>query len=519
MNTQSTTHPVIDRRSMLLLILLAIFVVPSSISGTAIALPVISVDTAAPLTSLQWVVNAFNLTFACLTLAWGALADGFGRRRCFLTGVVIYTAGSLVSALAPVPLILDVGRGVAGIGAAAVFSCGIALLSTNFEGDQRLRVFALFGTVAGLGVSFGPTIAGTFLDAFGWRSIFYLHAVLLFIVLLGRKAIPLEQARVAARFHFDVGGSALFILALFASMAAIVQSSQWGWGDVRIISMLVISALFFVVFWHVERRQRAPMLDLSLLANRAFVGYCLVTVAGSFGFVTLLTYFPTYTTSVLTMTATQAGLTMLMLTAPMLVCPMAAGKLVARGVSSFRVLMTSLLCLLAGVAGLAWLSAPDVHVVVLAAPLLLVGSGFGLAAGLVDGLALHTVPEQKSGMAAGLVNTFRLGSEAIAVSLYGSTLASVLGDRLQSRLLQVEGGAANVRRWINEVAAGNLDIQSSGTDLSADTFHRLLVQAYDGAFHQVLWLLFSVVLLLTVLIGLLIRTSRKAGTNLKVELN
>jgi MFS family permease len=513
MKNESTNH----RRALLVLILLAIFVVPSSISGTAIALPAIAIDTAAPLTSLQWVVNAFNLTFACLTLAWGALADGLGRKRCFLAGVVIYGVASLISALAPNALVLDAGRALAGVGAAAVFSCGIAILSTSFDGEQRLRVFALFGTVAGLGVSFGPTIAGTLLDSLGWRSIFYLHAAVLSVVLLGRKAIPADATRSGASARFDVGGSALFILALLASMAAIVQSSQWGWGDMRIVGLLGLSALLFAIFWYVERRHRAPMLDLSMLTNGPFVGYCLVTVAGSFGFVTLLTYFPTYTTAVLNMTATQAGLTMLLLTAPMLVCPMAAGKLVANGASSSLVLMVSLLCLLAGVAGLAWLSTPDVRIVSLAAPLLLVGAGFGLAAGLVDGLALHTVPEEKSGMAAGLVNTFRLGSEAIAVSLYGSTLASFLGDRLRVRLLELESDGDIVRRWINDVASGNLDLHASGTGLSVEAFNRFLVQGYDGAFHGVLWLLFGIVLVLTVVIGILIRPARKAHAKLNVE--
>ena len=398
---------------LLVLILLAIFVVPSSISGTAIALPAIAIDTQAQLTSLQWVVNAFNLTFACLTLAWGALADRLGRKTCFLAGVGIYCAASLISAAAPTPLVLVIGRALAGVGAAAVFSCGIALLSTSFDGAARLRVFALFGTVAGLGVSLGPTISGLLLDSAGWRSIFAAHAIVLVAVLAGSRAIPADRRGDDTPARFDFAGAALFIAALFVLMVGIVQSSQWGWTDRRIAGLTLAAAALFALFWRHERRHAAPMLDLSLLGNGPFVGYALITVAGSFGFVTLLTYFPTYATSVMSMTATGAGLTMLLLTAPMLVCPMAAGRLVAAGVPSSRVLLASLVCLLAGLAGLALASGPSVPVVQLGAPLLLIGAGYGLAAGLVDGLALQVIPGEKAGMGAGLLNTFRLGSEAI----------------------------------------------------------------------------------------------------------
>ncbi|MBT2775163.1 MFS transporter [Halomonas sp. ISL-60] len=501
----------ISRSNALLLpvILLAIFVVPSSISGTAIALPSIAIDTHAPLPSLHWVVNAFNLTFACLTLAWGALADSLGRKRCFLAGVAIYTLASLLSAIAPTTLVLDVGRALAGVGAAAVFSCGIALLSTNFEGAARVRVFALFGTVAGLGVSLGPTISGLLLDAFGWRSIFYAHAVILLLVLLSAKVVPQDGVVAGKVPNFDFGGAFLFSAALFVLMIGIVQGSQWGWDDWRVLALAATSLFIFVLFWSQERRHATPMLDLSLLNNGPFVGYSLITVAGSFGFVTLLTYFPSYLTSVSSMSATQAGLTMLLLTAPMLVCPIAAGKLVARGVSSTRVLIISLFCLLVGITWLALVSGPSVSLVFLTPALLLIGAGYGLAAGLVDGLALHVVPDQKAGMAAGLLNTFRLGSEAIAVSLYGAMLTTLLYGRLRPELSAFESDGATVQRWMNDVAAGNFDIRVP-VGRSGD-IHELLSYSYDSAFHSVLWMLFGIVIVLTVIIARLIRRANEKG--------
>ncbi|KZL17939.1 Multidrug resistance protein stp [Pseudovibrio axinellae] len=491
------------------LILLAIFVVPSSISGTAIALPAIARDTNADLTLLHWVVNAFNLTFACLTLVWGALSDQLGRKRCFLAGVVIYGVGSFISGMSPNIIVLDIGRALAGAGAAAVFSCGIALLSSNFEGNKRVKVFALFGTVAGLGVSLGPTLSGLLLDTLGWRVIFYTHLTLLSVILIWSKSIPRDEISAEGRLKFDYLGALFFAGALFSLILAIVQSSQWGWQDPGTAALVLLSAGLFVVFWQQEKRHPAPMLDLSLLTSRAFIGYSLITVAGSFGFVTLLTYFPTYVTSVLQMSATAAGLTMLLLTAPLLVFPNVAGRLLAGGVPASIVVMSSLGCLLVGVLSLAWISEPNLQFVYLVVPLLLIGAGFGLTAGMVDALALQVVPERKSGMAAGLLNTFRLGSEAIAVSLYGSVLATLLHDQLNAELSVLTGDAATLRGWVNDIAAGKLNTTIPISDaMSVERILQVTIHGYDGAFHGVLWLLVSVLLILAVVIGLLIRDAQ-----------
>ena len=196
---------------ILLTVLLAVFVVPSSISGTAIALEFIarsfgdfSQTTQIAQNSnqnqalLQWVVNSFNLCFATFTLIWGALADRFGTRKCLILGVFLYLIGSALSALSPNLITLDIARGIAGLGGASVFACGASILVKSFSEDKRAKVFALFGTTAGLGITLSPTISGLLIDAFAnasiagfaisiensWRSIFAFHFLVLFVVLL-----------------------------------------------------------------------------------------------------------------------------------------------------------------------------------------------------------------------------------------------------------------------------------------------------------------------------------------------
>jgi predicted MFS family arabinose efflux permease len=486
-------------------VLLAVFVVPMSISGTAVALPDIGADTHAGLAPLQWVVNAFNVAFACFTLVWGSVADIVGRVKAFAAGAAVYAVASLASAVATDVLWLDAARALAGIGGAAIFSCGAAIVATVFDGPARAKAFALFGTIAGVGVAIGPSLAGALVQGLGWRWVFAVHAVALLLVLLAvpaiAKAMPADGGSGAS---IDVPGSALFVVAMVLLTTAIVQGSQWGWGSAGVLGLFAGAVCVLAVFAAVENRREHPMLDLSVLRNRRFVGLCLVPVAASFGFVTMLTYLPSYLTAVTGRDTGAAGLIMLLLTAPVLICPMLAAKLVTRGTSALTLIYVSLACLVVGDVALALFS-PDVKIFVVALPMLVTGAGMGLSAGLVDGQALELVDPAKAGMAAGFLNTLRLGSEAVAVAVYGSALATVLGTRIEDGIGD-HAGASHADQVADQAAGGDL---ARATELSGavDTkgFTDFLAQSYDSAFHTVLWGLAAVCLVLCAVVATLLR--------------
>ncbi|ASU86124.1 MFS transporter [Nocardiopsis gilva YIM 90087] len=493
-------------------ILLAVFVVPTSISGTAVALPAIGTDTGADIVPLQWVVNAFNVAFACFTLAWGSLADIVGRVRAFALGAGIYAVASLASALVGSIYLLDAARALAGLGGAAIFACGSAILATVFDGPARAKAFALFGTVAGIGVSLGPSLSGLITEGLGWRWVFGVHALALGVVLLAVPVIArntTQTGRAGARI--DVIGSALFILAMLLLTTGIVQGSQWGWGSAGVIGLFAGTVIVLAVFAAVEQRREDPMLDLSLLRNPRFVGLCLVPVAASFGFVTILTYLPSYLTAVGGYGAGTAGLIMVLLTFPVFACPMLAAALVDRGVSARMLVYISLGFLVVGDLTLLLFS-PTVSIAVVALPMLVTGAGMGISAGLVDRLALEIVDESKAGMAAGFLNTLRLGSEAIAVALYGSLLTTLLTSRIANGINEFPG-VGDAAAVANKVAGGH----TSGPDAAIDArsgegraFLDFLIHSYDGAFHTVLLILAGICLLLFLLIGALMRTGNRS---------
>ncbi|WP_458338860.1 MFS transporter [Streptomyces sp. 372A] len=450
-------------------VLLAAFVVPTSISGTAVALPDIGADTGAGSASLQWVVNAFNVAFASCTLVWGTLADLIGRIRAFMLGSTVFAVASLGCALAPNIYVLDGARVLAGLGGAAIFACGSAILSSAFDGPARAKAFALFGTVAGVGVALGPTVSGRAVDALGWRWIFGLQAMVLGAVLLCVPAIARRAKELPARAgRLDVRGALTFVLAMAALTYGIVQGSVWGWDSPGTLGLLMFALVLLTLFSALAKRTEAPLLDVSLLRNRRFLAYTLMPVAASFGFVTQLTYLPSYLSTVAGYSASSAGATMLLLTIPVLALPMVGARWVARGVSPLAVVCASLLCLVVGDLGLL-LIGPEASFTVMAPAMLVTGAGMGLSAGLVDGQALELVEPSKAGMAAGFINTLRLGSEAIAVAVFGSLLASLSADHSSS-----------------DPAGG-----------------------YDSAFHVLLWAMAVVCLILGVLIVALTRGSSR----------
>jgi MFS family permease len=169
-----------DRNKLLILaaVCLSALVLPLAFSGGAVATPAIGRDLGGSPAMLTWVTNAFMLSFGSLLMAAGALADQFGRKRLFVLGLGGFVVTSLAMSFAPSTLWLDILRATQGITAAASLSSGAASLAQEFEGHARTRAFSMLGTSFGIGLAFGPLMAGTLIEHFGWRSIFMVIAVI-----------------------------------------------------------------------------------------------------------------------------------------------------------------------------------------------------------------------------------------------------------------------------------------------------------------------------------------------------
>lgn len=404
-------------------VLLGVLALAMSIAGTAVAVPRIGDDLGVSGTALQWVVAGYNLTFAACTLVCGSLADLFGRRRVFTLGAALFTVAALASAAANGIWLLDAARLLAGAGAAGMMAAGGAILASTFDGAARTRAFAGMGTMAGVGIAIGPSLSGWMIGGFGWRGTFGAYVVAGLLVLAGSRFAP--ESRAGERPRVDSAGITTFVGGLTALMFGVMRGPEQGWSAAPVLVALVAGAVLLVAFGVVERRSDHPVLDLTLVRNLPFMGWCLGTLATSIGFVGVLVFLPTYLQGVDGVSASEAGVTMLMLTAPVLVVPPLGGWLVTRGVPG-RALVTVALGLVA--AGNAWLTVlrPGIGAAGLLGPLLLIGVGMGLSFGITDGQAMNIVEPARAGTAAGFLNTVRGAAEALVIAVFGATLVSLI---------------------------------------------------------------------------------------------
>ncbi|KNB49056.1 MFS transporter [Streptomyces caatingaensis] len=469
------------------LVLLGMLTLAMSMSGTTVALPEIGADLGASGAPLQWVITGYFLTASSFMLVAGSLADALGRRRVYRVGAALFTAGLALSATADDVLLLDAARVLAGLGAAGVMAGGGALLGSTFQGAARTRAFGALGTVGGVGLAAGPTLSGALVGTLGWRAAFLVFAAVGAVLLTGTLLVA--ESRAEARPRLDVAGAVTFIVALGLLMTGVTQGPQNGWSHPLVLGAFGGGAALLVTFGILQRRSAHPVLDLALVRDRRYLAWTLAGLTGAVGFAGTLTYLPTYFQGVDGASSGEAGTTMLLLTAPVLLLPLVGARLVNRGVPA-RVLIALAMGLVA--AGNAWLTVlePGAGAGLLAGPLLTIGIGTGLANGLVDGQAMGVVAAGREGTAAGFLNTVRGGGQAMMIAALGAGLLSLLQGRLGSGELA------------GRVASGHLD----GAD------HAYLAGEFTGAWHTVSWTIAGVMAVVAVTVVVLLRAPRGGET-------
>ena len=482
----------------------AIVLVPVTATGASIVLPDVSNSLSTSLSSAQWVVNAFFLTFASFMAITGSLADLTGRRRMFASGITLFCVAMLVAAFAPSIGVLIAARVIAGIGAACATTGGSALLAHAFEGKARTKAFGLFGTAIGLGLAFGPLVAGVLVTSLGgWRVFFAVAAVILLPLL---AFVPkLTESKDAHPAGPDWPGAITFTAGLSLFVLALVEGPSLGWGSPLVIVAFVAFVLLLVAFAVIERRKEHPMIDISLFAEPRFLAICVMPILLAFGFVALLIALPSYFMAVDGMSAQSAGLLLVLLTGPTLIVPVLISSIAHR--VEQRVLLVATMVLIA--AGAAWLTVihPQASIGELAGPLLVIGAGFGVSLAILDGAAVSSVEPARAGMAAGVFNTMRLGGESIAIAVLGSLLAAVTQAHLTDSL-----GSGTASGVTAKLLQGDMPGAVAAGTGPAESLRTTAAAAYTDALHTGLWTIAVVSLLGAIMVGALARPRTDAAS-------
>jgi EmrB/QacA subfamily drug resistance transporter len=440
----------------LLVVSLATFMLLLDITVVNVALPSIRQDLGASFTDLQWVVDAYALTLAALVLAAGSLADRLGRRRLFAAGLVIFSAASLLCALAPDPTLLSLARALQGVGGAVLFAVSLALVAQEFPaGPQRGTAMGLYGATIGMAVAIGPLVGGTLTDGLGWRSIFYLNLPV-GVAALALTYRKLRESRDPNATGVDWAGVASFSGALFLLVLALVRGNAEGWSSRLIVSLLAGSTVLLVAFIGIERRVRQPMLPLGLFRRPSFTGVQVAAFTMSGSLLAMFLYLTLYLQNYLGYAPLAAGLRYLPITLlAFLVGPIAGAllsRVPARLLLSVGLAMTGIgLLLMSGIqAGSGWTT--------LLGGFLVAGAGVGLLNPVIANLAVSVAPNQHSGMAAGINDTFRQVGIAVGIAVWGAILVGRGADRIAELLAGTPAASGERPRELIEAASsGSLD--------------------------------------------------------------
>jgi EmrB/QacA subfamily drug resistance transporter len=400
---------------------IALFMVALDNLVVTTALPVIRKDLGASLADLEWMVNAYTLTFAVLLLTGAALGDRFGRRRMFVLGLAIFTGASAAAALAPSSEVLILARAIQGVGGAFVTPLSLTILSAAVPPERRALALGAWGGIAGLAIAIGPLIGGAIAEGVSWHWIFWLN------VPIGIVAVVLAATRLQESYGpdgaLDLPGLGLVSGGLLALVWGTIHGNEYGWTDPRIVGALAIGAVLLAAFLFWESRTTSPMLPLRFFRSRAFTAANVVSFLmyfGVFGAVFLLVQFFQVVQG---LSPFQSGLRTLPWTAmPAFVAPI-AGALAGR--TGGRPILVAGMVLLS--AGLFWIAAvvtPTVAYGLLVPGFVMAGIGMGLFFAPIANVVLSAVRPIEEGQASGATNTIREIGGVFGVAVLASVFSS-----------------------------------------------------------------------------------------------
>jgi EmrB/QacA subfamily drug resistance transporter len=397
------------------------------------ALPVIRASFSANLAELEWIVNAYTLTFAVLLLTGAALGDRFGRKRLFIIGLAIFTGGSAIAALSSNVSVLIVARAIQGLGGAILTPLSLTILSAAVPRERRAVALGAWGGIAGLAIAIGPLVGGAISEGLAWQAIFWLN------VPIGLVAIPMAYARLTETrgpsTRLDLPGLGLVSAGLFAVVWGLVRANEQGWTSAEILGSFAVGIVLLAGFVAWEARSAEPMLPLRLFRSRTFSAANIVSMLMTFGMFGSIFLLAQFFQVVQHYSPLQAGLRTLPWTImPVFVAPI-AGLLSARtGTRPLLVLGMSLQAIALG-----WMSlviTPTVDYLTIVPSFILAGIGMGLFFAPIANVVLSAVRPEEEGKASGANNAIR-------------ELGGVFGVAVLASIFSANGGYATGQAFVD----------------------------------------------------------------------
>jgi EmrB/QacA subfamily drug resistance transporter len=387
-----------------------------------VALPSIRADLGIGISELEWVVNAYALTFGVLLLTGGKLADLLGRRAIFISGLVIFTASSLACGLAGNAEVLIAARTVQGIGAALMNPATLSIITATFPPRQRGMAIGIWAGVAALALAFGPIVGGVLTEKINWSWIFFINIPVGVIGVLAAWFFIDETKDTSHEQRLDVPGLLSSAIGLFALTFGLIETNDHAWTSSRVLILLTIAVVALAVFVLLELRQRLPMLDLSLFRNSTFAGANTAMLIVGLAMFGIFFFNSLFLQQVLGYGPIKTGATFLPLTLLiMFVAPVAgqiSDRIGARWLMGAGMTMLSISLLIFGT-----LDAQSSFWNILPG-LVIGGLGMALTMAPTTSAAMGSVPVDKSGVGSAVINSMRQVGGSLGIAIMGALVAT-----------------------------------------------------------------------------------------------
>lgn len=386
-----------------------------------VALPSIRSDLGISVSELEWVVNAYALTFGVLLLSGGKLADLLGRRTIFIAGLVIFTGASLWCGLAGGAASLIAARTVQGVGAALMNPATLSIITATFPPRQRGTAIGIWAGVSALALAIGPLVGGLLTERISWSWIFFVNIPVGVLAIVAARLFVDESKDTSREQRLDLPGLLSSGIGLFALTYGLIETNTHAWGSARVLGLLAIAAVSLTAFVVIEMRGRVPMLDLSLFRNPTFSGAN--TVMGLVGLAMFGIFFfnSLYLQNVLGYSAIKTGATFLPMTLLIILVAPMAGRISDR--IGPRWPMGAGMALLTG--SLLLFGTLDEHSTFwnILPGLLIGGLGMAITMAPTTAAAMSSVPVDKAGVGSAVINSMRQVGGSLGIAIMGTLVA------------------------------------------------------------------------------------------------
>ncbi len=387
-----------------------------------VALPAIQRSFDASLDGLQWVIDAYTLPLATLLILGGSIADRFGRRRVFQTGLVTFVLGSALCAAAPSLGVLIAARVFQALGGAMLNPVALSIVRNVFDDPrERAQAVGIWGMMVGVSIALGPVLGGILVDTVGWRYVFLVN-IPIGAAAWVLTAIFIPESRAERARRFDPVGQLLVIVGLASLTYAIIEGQSHGWTSVTILGLFAVSLVSWLVFIPYELRRRDPLIEIRFFRSAPFSGAAAIAFLAFASFSGFLLLNTLYLQNVRGYSALQAGLCTLPLAVCTIVLPPIAGRIVASRGNRLPLMIASA-GLIIGPLLLTGL-APDTPMALILISYVVFGIGLGLVNAPITNTAISGMPSSHAGVAAAIASTSRQVGSTIGIALAGAVVAT-----------------------------------------------------------------------------------------------